>query len=375
MNFSFKLEDQDDKARLGCINTIHGKIETPAFMPVGTYGAVKTLSPKDLKELDAQIILSNTYHLMERPGLEVIRQHGGLHQFMSWDGPILTDSGGYQVFSLAKKRTITEEGVKFTSPLNGDVIFLTPEICMQLQLDFQVDIAMVLDECTPFPIEKNGAQESMELSMRWAQRCRDTFSSSKSGLFGIIQGGMYKELREQSLDNLINIGFDGYAIGGLSVGEPNERMLEIVKFLTSKMPKDTPRYLMGVGKPMDILKSVEQGIDMFDCVIPTRHARNGYLYTSKGIIKIRNSENRSSLEPLDPDCSCYTCSNFSKSYLFHLDKTKEFLGSALNSIHNVHFYLDLMKQIRNSIRQHKFKAFMDKCTDTWDNSNYPHIEK
>ena len=375
MNFKFKLKDQDGMARLGCINTAHGKIKTPSFMPVGTYGAVKTLSPKSLKELGTEIILSNTYHLMERPGLEIIKQHGGLHQFMSWGGPILTDSGGYQVFSLAKKRTISEEGVKFNSPLNGDEIYLTPEICMQLQLGFQVDIAMVLDECTAFPVEKNKAKESMELSMRWAQRCRDNFYSSTSGLFGIVQGGMYEDLREQSLDTLVSIGFEGYAIGGLSVGESNEEMLKVIKFLTPKMPKQKPRYLMGVGTPSDILKCVEQGIDMFDCVIPTRHARNGYLYTSRGIIKIRNSENRSSLEPLDSDCSCYTCSNFSRSYLFHLDKTKEFLGSALNSIHNTHFYLDLMRKIRNSIKQHKFKAFMDKCLDTWDNSNYPHIEK
>ena len=375
MTISFKLISEDGDARLGKITTSHGIIDTPAFMPVGTYGAVKTLSPKSLLDLDAQIILSNTYHLMERPGTDIIKKHGGLHGFMSWERPILTDSGGYQVFSLAKKRSISEEGVKFNSLLNGDSVFLSPESCMQLQADFGVDIAMVLDECTPFPIKKEEAKESMLLSMRWAQRCRDNFSSEKSGLFGIAQGGMFKDLREESLEKLINIGFEGYAIGGLSVGESNEEMLHIVDFTSSKMPKNSPRYLMGVGTPKDILNCVQKGIDMFDCVIPTRHARNGYLYTSLGVVRLRNSENRDSLEPLDPNCSCYTCKNFSKSYLFHLDKTKEFLGSNLNTIHNVYFYLNLMKEVRNSIKENKFEAFVEKCRDTWDNSDYPHIEK
>ena len=375
MTFNFKLISGDGNARLGRITTRHGNIETPVFMPVGTYGAVKTLSPSALRELDAQIILSNTYHLMERPGIEIIKKHGGLHNFMSWERPILTDSGGYQVFSLAKNRLISEEGVEFNSPLNGDSIFLSPEICMELQLNFGVDIAMVLDECTPFPVKKEIAEASMLLSMRWAQRCRDIFSSEKSGLFGIIQGGVFKDLREESLEKLTSIGFEGYAIGGLSVGETVEEMFQIVDFISPIMPKNQPRYLMGVGTPMDILRSVLSGIDMFDCVIPTRHARNGYLYTSEGVVKLRNAHNRDSLEPLDSNCTCYTCKNFTKSYLFHLDKTKEVLGSTLNTIHNVHFYLNLMKEIRNSIKQDKFEAFVDKCRDTWDNSEYPHIEK
>ena len=375
MTFNFKLISGDGNARLGRITTRHGNIETPVFMPVGTYGAVKTLSPSALRELDAQIILSNTYHLMERPGIEIIKKHGGLHNFMSWERPILTDSGGYQVFSLAKNRLISEEGVEFNSPLNGDSIFLSPEICMELQLNFGVDIAMVLDECTPFPVKKEIAEASMLLSMRWAQRCRDIFSSEKSGLFGIIQGGVFKDLREESLEKLTSIGFEGYAIGGLSVGETIEEMFQVVNFISTIMPKNQPRYLMGVGTPMDILRSVLSGIDMFDCVIPTRHARNGYLYTSEGVVKLRNAHNRDSLEPLDSNCTCYTCKNFTKSYLFHLDKTKEVLGSTLNTIHNVHFYLNLMKEIRNSIKQDKFEAFVDKCRDTWDNSEYPHIEK
>ena len=375
MTFGFNLLAEDGQARLGEVITSHGNIDTPVFMPVGTYGAVKTLSPRVLMDLKAQIILSNTYHLMERPGIEIIKKHDGLHNFMSWDKPILTDSGGYQVFSLAKKRSIAEEGVTFNSPLNGDSIFLSPESCVQLQADFGVDIAMVLDECTSFPIKKAKAKESMLLSMRWAQRCRNSFSSDNSGLFGIVQGGMFEDLREESLEKLIDISFEGYAIGGLSVGESREEMLKVVDFIASRMPKESPRYLMGVGTPLDILNSVQKGIDMFDCVIPTRHARNGYLYTSEGIVRLRNSKNRDSMKPLDVNCDCYTCTNFSRSYLFHLDKTKEVLGSTLNTIHNVHFYLNLMKQIRDSIKEHKFNAFVDKCRDTWDNSDYPHIEK
>ena len=375
MTFGFNLLAEDGQARLGEVITSHGNIDTPVFMPVGTYGAVKTLSPRVLMDLKAQIILSNTYHLMERPGIEIIKKHNGLHNFMSWDKPILTDSGGYQVFSLAKKRSIAEEGVTFNSPLNGDSIFLSPESCMQLQADFGVDIAMVLDECTSFPVKKAKAKESMLLSMRWAQRCRNSFSSDNSGLFGIVQGGMFEDLREESLEKLIDMSFEGYAIGGLSVGESREEMLKVVDFIASRLPKESPRYLMGVGTPLDILNSVQKGIDMFDCVIPTRHARNGYLYTSEGIVRLRNSKNRDSMKPLDVNCDCYTCTNFSRSYLFHLDKTKEVLGSTLNTIHNVHFYLNLMKQIRDSIKEHKFNAFVDKCRDTWDNSDYPHIEK
>ena len=375
MIFGFNLLAEDGQARLGEVITYHGNIDTPVFMPVGTYGAVKTLSPRVLMDLKAQIILSNTYHLMERPGIEIIKKHNGLHNFMSWDRPILTDSGGYQVFSLAKKRSIAEEGVTFNSPLNGDSIFLSPESCMQLQADFGVDIAMVLDECTSFPVKKAKAKESMLLSMRCAQRCRNSFSSDTTGLFGIVQGGMFEDLREESLEKLIDISFEGYAIGGLSVGESREEMLKVLDFIASRMPKESPRYLMGVGTPLDILNSVQKGIDMFDCVIPTRHARNGYLYTSEGVVRLRNSKNRDSMKPLDVNCDCYTCTNFSRSYLFHLDKTKEVLGSTLNTIHNVHFYLNLMKQIRDSIKEHKFNAFVDKCRDTWDNSDYPHIEK
>ena len=375
MTFRFNLIEEDKQARLGEVITSRGKISTPVFMPVGTYGAVKTLSPRELTDLEAQVILSNTYHLMERPGIEIIKKHGGLHNFMSWDKPNLTDSGGYQVFSLAKKRLISEEGVTFNSPLNGDSIFLSPEFCMQLQTDFGVDIAMVLDECTSFPVKKEKAEESMLLSMRWAQRCRDSFLSDTSGLFGIVQGGMFEDLREESLDKLVDIGFEGYAIGGLSVGESREEMLRVVDFMALRMPKESPRYLMGVGTPLDILNCVQKGIDMFDCVIPTRHARNGYLYTSEGVVKIRNSKNRESMKSLDPNCDCYTCTNFSRSYLFHLDKTKEVLGSTLNTIHNINFYLNLMKQISDSIKEHKFNAFVDKCRDTWDNSDYPHIEK
>tara|TARA_B100001013_G_scaffold213355_1_gene129867 strand:+ start:878 stop:2005 length:1128 start_codon:yes stop_codon:yes gene_type:complete len=374
MTFSFKLITKDGYARRGEISTMHGKIQTPTFMPIGTYGAVKAVSPLNLVEVGSEIILSNTYHLMERPGIEIIKRHGGLHSFMGWDKPILTDSGGYQVFSLAKKRTITEEGVEFRSTLSGNKVFLTPESCMRLQKDFGTDIAMVLDECTSYPIQRSIAQESMLLSTRWAKRCRDSFSSYKSALFGILQGGVFKDLREESLESLLKIGFEGYAIGGLSVGETKEQKNEIVNFISPKMPDKKPRYLMGIGTPVDIVRAVNQGIDMFDCVIPTRHARNGYLYTSTGIIKIRNAENRNSLEPLDKKCACYTCINFTRSYLFHLDKTREILGCTLNTIHNLSFYLKLMSDLRNSIEQHKLQAFIDKCVDTWDNSNYLYKE-
>mgnify|MGYP001161079673 FL=1 len=368
MTFNFKLIDRDGSARRGEISTLHGKIQTPSFMPVGTYGAVKSLSPLNLTELGAQIILSNTYHLMERPGAEIIKKHGGLHNFMGWKKPILTDSGGYQVFSLSKNRTITEEGVEFTSTLKGERVFLTPESCMQLQKDFSVDIAMVLDECTGYPVDKSIAEESMQLSMRWAKRCRNNFSSENAALFGIIQGGKFNDLRDESLENLLSIGFEGYAIGGLSVGEPKDEMNKVINHICPKMPDTKPRYLMGVGTPMDIVNAVSQGVDIFDCVIPTRHARNSYLYTSEGVVKLRNAENRISLDKLDKNCECYTCKNFTRSYLFHLDKTNEILGSTLKTIHNLSFYLDLMSKLRISIEQHKFKAFVDNYKDTWDNS-------
>ena len=371
----YKLINKDGLARRGEITTVHGKFQTPAFMPVGTYGAVKSISPVTLEDLQAEIILSNTYHLMERPGIEIIKSHGGLHNFMGWKGPILTDSGGYQVFSLSKKRTLNEEGVEFFSPLNGDKKYLTPESCMQLQLDFGVDIAMVLDECTPYPVEERIAKESMHLSLRWAERCRSAFQSEKASLFGIIQGGVFENLREESLTELIKFDFEGYAIGGLSVGEPKEEMEKVVDFITPKMPEDKPRYLMGVGTPLDIVKAVRSGVDMFDCVIPTRHARNGYLYTSKGIVKIRNSEHKNSLDPLDEACSCYTCSNFTRSYLHHLDKTKEMLGSTLQTIHNLHFYLSLMRNLRLSIETGTLQTFISEIEGTWNNFDKPNIVK
>ena len=370
----YKLITKDGLARRGEVKTTHGKFQTPAFMPVGTYGAVKSISPETLEVLQAEIVLSNTYHLMERPGVEIIKSHGGLHQFMGWQGPILTDSGGYQVFSLSKKRTISEEGVEFFSPLNGDKKYLTPESCMQLQLDYGVDIAMVLDECTPFPVSKEIAKESMNLSLRWAKRCRSAFTSDQSSLFGIIQGGVFNHLREESLEGLMKINFEGYAIGGLSVGEPKMEMEKVINNIVPKMPEDKPRYLMGVGTPLDIVRAVQLGVDMFDCVIPTRHARNGYLYTSKGIVKIRNSENKDNLAPIDDNCSCYTCTNFSRSYLHHLDKTKEMLGSTLNTIHNLHYYLNLMRNLRLSIEQGTLQTFIKEIENTWNINNNPNID-
>ena len=370
----YKLITKEGLARRGEVKTAHGKFQTPTFMPVGTYGAVKSLSPETLEVLQAEIILSNTYHLMERPGVEIIKSHGGLHQFMCWQGPILTDSGGYQVFSLSKKRTISEEGVEFFSPLNGDKKYLTPESCMQLQLDYGVDIAMVLDECTPFPVSKEIAKESMNLSLRWAKRCRSAFTSDQSSLFGIIQGGIFDDLREESLEGLMNIDFEGYAIGGLSVGEPKMEMQKVINNIVPKMPEDKPRYLMGVGTPLDIVRAVQLGVDMFDCVIPTRHARNGYLYTSKGIVKIRNSENKDNLAPIHDNCSCYTCTNFSRSYLHHLDKTKEMLGSTLNTIHNLHYYLNLMRNLRLSIEQGTLQTFIKEIEDTWNINDNPNID-
>ena len=371
----YTLIKEDGSARRGEVLTPHGSFQTPTFMPVGTYGAVKSVTPEHLSQLGAEIVLSNTYHLMQRPGVDIIRDHGGLHEFMGWDKPILTDSGGYQVFSLAKNRKITEEGVKFNSPLNGDKLFLSPESCMDLQLQYGVDIAMVLDECTPYPVEKSVADSSMRLSLRWAQRCRDSFISDNQSLFGIIQGGVFNDLRDESLENLTSIGFEGYAIGGLSVGESKAELKEMVSYITPKMPITAPRYLMGVGTPLDIANAVEQGVDMFDCVIPTRHARNGYLYTSTGEVKIRNSKYKNDFNPLDGSCSCYTCSNFTKSYLHHLDKTKEILGSTLNTIHNLHFYQKLMRNLRLAIETGTLQAFLSEFRSTWKNSKDPNINK
>ena len=373
LTLTYKIIKEDGKARRGEVITSHGTFQTPAFMPVGTYGAIKSVTPENLSELGAEIILSNTYHLMQRPGVDVIKDHGGLHEFMGWDKPILTDSGGYQVFSLAKNRKITEEGVKFNSPLNGDRLFLSPESCMDLQKQYGVDIAMVLDECTPYPVEKSVAESSMRLSLRWAQRCRDSFISSNQSLFGIIQGGVFTDLRDESLQSLTEMDFEGYAIGGLSVGESKKELQDIVSYITPKMPISSPRYLMGVGTPLDIANGVDQGVDMFDCVIPTRHARNGYLYTSTGEIKIRNSRFKNDLNPLDSNCNCYTCSNFSRSYLHHLDKTKEILGSTLNTIHNLHFYLKLMRDLRLAIETGTLQTFLNEFRSTWKKSKDPNI--
>ena len=373
--FAFEISKTDGYAREGIIKTHRGDIHTPTFMPVGTQATVKACTINDIKKTNSEIILSNTYHLMERPGVEIIKANGGLHNFMSWDKPILTDSGGYQVFSLAKKRKITEEGIEFNSALNGNKLFLNPEICMELQQAYGVDIAMALDECTPYPAEVSVAKESMHLSMRWAQRSRDAFQSDNSSLFGIIQGGVYKDLREESLDILKKIEFEGYAIGGLSVGEPKDDLQGITSHIAPLMPENKPRYLMGVGTPLDIVKAVESGVDMFDCVIPTRHARNGYLYTSEGIVKIRNSIHKNTLEKLDPNCDCYTCSNFSKSYLHHLDKTKEMLGSTLQTIHNLYFYLNLMRNLRVSIETGTLQTFIREFEGTWNKIENPNINK
>jgi queuine tRNA-ribosyltransferase len=345
----FELLSTDGNGRRGRMSFNRGTVETPAFMPVGTYGTVKAMTPEELRELGSEIILGNTFHLMLRPGTEVIEQHGGLHRFMHWNGPILTDSGGFQVFSLAEKRKVKESGVEFQSPINGSPVFLDPERAIAVQHSLNSDIVMIFDECTPYPADKETAQTSMELSLRWAKRSRLAHGENTNALFGIIQGGMYTELRDQSLDGLIEIGFDGYAIGGLSVGEPKSEMISVLSHITPNMPVEKPRYLMGVGTPEDIVEAVCRGIDMFDCVMPTRNARNGQLFTSTGIVKIRNAEHRSSDNPIDADCACYTCQHYSRAYLYHLDKTNEILGSRLNTWHNLHYYQYLMKELRAAI--------------------------
>tara|TARA_R110002073_G_scaffold89973_1_gene212768 strand:+ start:715 stop:1836 length:1122 start_codon:yes stop_codon:yes gene_type:complete len=347
----FSVTKTDGKARRGQISFPRGTIETPAFMPVGTYGTVKGMLPRDIEATGAEIILGNTFHLMLRPGTEVIKKHGGLHEFMHWDKPILTDSGGFQVFSLGDLRKITEEGVSFRSPIDGSKVFLDPERSMQVQRELGSNIVMAFDECTPYPATEKQARESMELSMRWAERSLSAHGDNPNALFGIIQGGMYQGLRMESLAKLTEIGFDGYAIGGLSVGEPKEEMQAVLDYLPDVMPADRPRYLMGVGKPEDLIYAVLAGVDMFDCVMPTRNARNGHLFTSQGVIKIRNAVHRGDTSSLDPECSCYTCKNFSRSYLYHLDKTGEILGSQLNTIHNLTYYQTLMGQLRHAIEQ------------------------
>ena len=353
----FTLHKQDGLARRGTLTLAHGKVETPAFMPVGTYGTVKAMSPLELKEIDAHIVLGNTFHLWLRPGLEVIAAHGGLHKFMGWDGPILTDSGGFQVWSLGAMRKISEEGVKFQSPINGDTCFLTPEESMRIQKVLNADIVMIFDECTPYPATEKEANDSMQLSLRWAKRSKDAHQGNSNALFGIIQGGMYETLRDVSLAGLTEIDFDGYAIGGLSVGEPKEDMLRILAHTAPRMPQNKPRYLMGVGTPEDLVAAVSAGIDMFDCVMPTRNARNGWLFTQYGDIKIKNAGYKTDTRPLDADCSCYTCQHFSRAYLHHLHKVGEILGARLNTIHNLHYYQVLMQSMRSAIENGTFETF------------------
>jgi queuine tRNA-ribosyltransferase len=347
----FEVTASDAQARSGQLLFSRGAVDTPAFMPVGTYGTVKAMTPEEVRDSGAQIILGNTFHLMLRPGVEVIRQHGGLHEFMHWDGPVLTDSGGFQVFSLGELRKITESGVTFQSPVNGDPVFMGPEESMQVQRDLGADIVMVFDECTPYPASLKQARSSMELSLRWAQRSRDAHGGNPAALFGIVQGGMYGDLRQASLAGLCEIGFDGYAIGGLSVGEPPEERARVLTALLPHMPRTAPRYLMGVGKPEDIVEAVRLGVDMFDCVLPTRNARNGHLFVPEGVIRLRNSRYRSDTRPLDEACPCYTCRHYSRAYLHHLDKCGEILGSRLNTIHNLTYYQQLMAGLRDAIRQ------------------------
>jgi queuine tRNA-ribosyltransferase len=353
----FELLKTDGEARRGKLVFSRGLVETPAFMPVGTCGTVKAMTPEEVKESGAQIILGNTFHLMLRPGIEVIKKHGDLHDFMQWHGSILTDSGGFQVFSLTKVRKLTEQGVEFQSPIDGEKVFLDPERSVAVQRALGADVVMVFDECTPYPASEKQAKSSMELSLRWAQRSKQAHGKNGSALFGIVQGGIYPELRDQSLKGLMDIGFDGYAIGGLSVGEPKEDMVRILNYLAPKMPRDKPRYLMGVGTPEDLIAGVKQGIDMFDCVMPTRNARNGHLFTSQGIVRIRNSSYKSDLSSLDPNCDCYTCRNYSRAYLHHLDRCKEILGARLNTIHNLYFYQKLMQNLRQAIEKGKLDKF------------------
>jgi queuine tRNA-ribosyltransferase len=348
---NFELLASDGGARRGRLTLAHGLIETPVFMPVGTYGTVKAMSPADLDAIGAQIVLGNTFHLWLRPGLDIVGAHGGLHRFMGWDKPILTDSGGFQVFSLGDLRKISEEGVKFASPVNGDRLFLTPEISMQIQHVLNSDIVMIFDECTPYPATETEAAESMRLSLRWARRSRDEHDrlGNTNALFGIVQGGMFEALRDESLLALTDIGFDGYAIGGLSVGEPKDEMARILAHTAPRLPADAPRYLMGVGTPEDIVLAVSQGIDMFDCVMPTRNARNGWLFTRHGDVKIKNAAHKNDLRPLDETCGCYTCRHFTRAYLHHLHRVGEILGAQLNTIHNLFYYQTLMGELREAI--------------------------
>ena len=354
----FENITSDGAARRGRLTFPRGTIETPAFMPVGTYGTVKAMTPEELEELGAEIILGNTFHLMLRPGTDVIQRHGDLHDFMHWQRPILTDSGGFQVFSLGKMRKITEQGVHFRSPVNGSKVFMGPEESMQVQRELGSDIVMIFDECTPYPATEEVARQSMELSLRWAARSKAAHGDNPAALFGIVQGGVYDPLREASLAGLVEIGFDGYAVGGLSVGEPPADRWRILDNLADKLPADKPRYLMGVGTPEDIVEAVRRGIDMFDCVMPTRNARNGHLFTHQGTVKIRNACHQYDDSPLDPLCDCYTCLNYSRAYLRHLDKCGEILGSRLNTIHNLHYYQTLMRGLRQAVCDNELDKFV-----------------
>src|SRR3989442_3252470 len=349
----FSITHRTDSARRGVLELAHGRVDTPAFMPVGTYGTVKAMSPEELRATGTQIVLGNTFHLWLRPGLEVIAKHGGLHRFMGWDGPLLTASGGFQVFSLGALRKITEEGVQFASPLNGDRLFLTPEESMRIQQVLASDIAMVFDECTPYPATEAEARQSMELSMRWAARSKSAWKSANA-LFGIVQGGVHPQLRAQSVERLVEIGFDGYAIGGLAVGEPKEERRRILA--STRLPEERPRYLMGMGTPEDLIEAVAAGIDLFDCVLPTRNARNGWLFTRHGDLKIRNARHRDDTSPLDAQCACYTCRHFTRAYLYHLQKANEILGARLNTLHNLHYYQELMRELRAAIEQGCFST-------------------
>lgn len=369
MSLAFEIAARDNAARTGRLALAHGDVQTPSFMPVGTYGTVKAMAPDELTELGAQIVLGNTFHLWLRPGLEVIEAHQGLHRFMGWAGPLLTDSGGFQVFSLGDLRKISEEGVHFASPINGDRLFLTPEESMRIQHGLDSDIAMVFDECTPYQVgdriaTQSEAAESMRLSLRWAERSATEFNRlrNSNSLFGIVQGGMFESLRDESLEGLIGIGFDGYAIGGLSVGEPKEEMSRILAHIAPRMPADKPRYLMGVGTPEDLIEAIGAGIDMFDCVLPTRNARNGWLFTRYGDLKLRNSRYRTDTAPLDETCACPTCRRFTRAYLHHLQRVNEILGSRLNTIHNLYYYLYLMKQAREAIAEQRFGEFRTQFT-------------
>ena len=353
----YELINKDGRARRGRLTFERGVVDTPAFMPVGTYGTVKGMRPEQVAEDGAQILLGNTFHLMLRPGTDIIRAHGDLHDFMNWQGPILTDSGGFQVFSLGDMRKITEQGVTFRSPVNGDEVFLGPEASMAVQRALGADIVMIFDECTPYPASIEQANDSMQLSLRWAQRSREAHGDSPAALFGIVQGGMYPELRLESLQGLTAIGFNGYAIGGLSVGEPHAERIQVLDTLDPALPADAPRYLMGVGTPEDIVEAVRRGIDMFDCVMPTRNARNGHLFTSEGTLRLRNAKFREDTGPLDSTCACYTCQHYSRAYLYHLDKCNEILGSHLNTVHNLYYYQYLMAGLRGAIEAGRLEVF------------------